>query len=178
MADLNTNIAVEDFMKTLPDSSLNELYESAFTCQMIFRSLPALAQQYVMRLLFVDAPVTLRALGQWAKKTSNVEHSKSVSRLMDLKVLQRKDEVSDVVKLNPIFRKSLLNALENPTHEGSADQTDKHKPNAEQIHSHAVSSWESVLGHILTAAIPAPSPLAPNLAVSVDRLLLRMGLVT
>ena len=45
------------YLAQLPPIKLTSLYESPYTCQAVMRSLPPLAKQYVVRLLFLDAGV-------------------------------------------------------------------------------------------------------------------------
>lgn len=54
-----------DFLETLPNATLERLYEDPWACQAVFQALPALAQQFVMRLLASDAPVPRQLLEQW-----------------------------------------------------------------------------------------------------------------
>lgn len=41
------------YLETLPAVHLAKLYKSPFTCLAVLRSLPPLAKQYVMRLVFL-----------------------------------------------------------------------------------------------------------------------------
>lgn len=54
-----------EFLETLPNATLERLYEDPWACQAVFQALPALAQQFVVRLLACDAPVPRHALQQW-----------------------------------------------------------------------------------------------------------------
>lgn len=45
------------YLEDLPPDRLARLYDSPYTCQAVLRSLPPLAKQYVMRLLFLDAGI-------------------------------------------------------------------------------------------------------------------------
>lgn len=49
--------SLTSFLKTLPSQELVGLYKNQWTCQAVFRSLPSVARQYVLRLLFVDQPL-------------------------------------------------------------------------------------------------------------------------
>lgn len=59
-----------DFLETLPNAALERLYEDPWACQAVFQALPALAQQFVMRLLACDAPVPLQMLESWVLPAS------------------------------------------------------------------------------------------------------------
>jgi len=47
-----TNIL--DYLKSLPNQVIQELYQDPWSCQAIFRSLPSLSKHIVLRLVFVD----------------------------------------------------------------------------------------------------------------------------
>lgn len=42
------------YLEELPPIKLSKIYTSQWTCQAVLRSLPPLAKQYVLRLLFVS----------------------------------------------------------------------------------------------------------------------------
>lgn len=45
------------YLEQLAPIKLGSLYDSPYTCQAVMRSLPPLAKQYLMRLLFLDAGI-------------------------------------------------------------------------------------------------------------------------
>ncbi len=45
------------FVTALDESVRSHLYDSPWTCQALLRALSPLAQQYVIRLLYIDVPV-------------------------------------------------------------------------------------------------------------------------
>lgn len=47
-----------DYLSSQPDETLNKLFGHPATCLAILRALPVLARHYVMRLLFVEQPVS------------------------------------------------------------------------------------------------------------------------
>lgn len=54
-----------DFLETLPNATLERLYEDPWACQAVFQALPALAQQFVLRLLASESPVPRQLLESW-----------------------------------------------------------------------------------------------------------------
>lgn len=48
---------ISTYIATLDSDVRSQLYTSPWTCQALFRALAPLAQQYVIRLLYVDQPV-------------------------------------------------------------------------------------------------------------------------
>jgi hypothetical protein len=54
-----------EFLESLPNATLERLYEDPWACQAVFQALPPLAQQFVVRLLPFDVPVTRATLASW-----------------------------------------------------------------------------------------------------------------
>ncbi|XP_043542048.1 general transcription factor IIH subunit 4 [Chiloscyllium plagiosum] len=59
---------LHEYMRSLSPSILDKLYNHPATCLAVFRELPVLAQNYVMRLLFLDQPLPQAAVTFWVKK--------------------------------------------------------------------------------------------------------------
>lgn len=163
---------VMDYMKQLPLESLSELYSSPFTCQTIFRSLPPLAQQYVVRLLFVSDPMKLVSLqSAWPRKGFEPTHDKAISRLVELKILIQKD---DVAVINSTFRESLIRVMIDPLKPSEDSADDANKPTQEAIREYSIRSWEAILSAILS---PETSTLPPNIRPAIQALLVKMHVV-
>ena len=45
------------WLEALPAATVGKLYGSQWACQAVLRSLPPLAKQYVVRMLFVETPI-------------------------------------------------------------------------------------------------------------------------
>ena len=45
------------WLEALPAATVGKLYGSQWACQAVLRSLPSLAKQYVVRMLFVETPI-------------------------------------------------------------------------------------------------------------------------
>ncbi|KAF8730709.1 hypothetical protein HU200_016569 [Digitaria exilis] len=57
-----------DMVAALPASKLDMLYDSAFICEAVLRSLPLLAKKYALQMLYVLAPVTATAMEEWVRE--------------------------------------------------------------------------------------------------------------
>ena len=53
------------YLKTLDGSTLQQLYNHPATCLAVFRELPGLGKQYVMRLLYVEQAVPKAVVSSW-----------------------------------------------------------------------------------------------------------------
>jgi len=60
-----------DYIVTLGDTAIDKLYEHTWTCKAIFRYLPELARQYVLRLVLSDGQI---ALNKYAKKNQTTTY--------------------------------------------------------------------------------------------------------
>lgn len=84
---MNTNIF--DYLETLPPQALDTLYglnagnssHGQWTCRAILQSLPQLAKQHVMRLLFVKDYVERVMLKSWVVKEYHRVHAASVRKV-------------------------------------------------------------------------------------------------
>ena len=63
-------VNITSFLGDLSAAQRNDLYTSPFTCQAVFRSLPPLAKNYVLRLLLVDVPVPQGGGPAWVHASS------------------------------------------------------------------------------------------------------------
>ena len=71
------------------NSTQHEESQAPFVCKAVFQSLSALAKNYLMRLLFVEKPLTCKELGDWiGGGYRRPEHLAAMEELIKLKVLQ------------------------------------------------------------------------------------------
>ena len=49
------------YLEGLAPAAVGQLYDSPWTCRAVVRNIPPLAQAYVLRLLFLDEPVSQSA---------------------------------------------------------------------------------------------------------------------
>lgn len=84
---MNTNIF--DYLETLPPKALDTLYglkagdskHGQWTCRAILQSLPQLAKQHVMRLLFVEGFVERVMLKSWVVKEHHRVHAAAMRKV-------------------------------------------------------------------------------------------------
>lgn len=74
------------YLKTLPPYVLEKLYKNPATCLAVFRNLPDVARHYVMRLLFVESPVSQDVIKHWVVKGEIERHEQAVEALRELQV--------------------------------------------------------------------------------------------
>ncbi|XP_021169994.1 general transcription factor IIH subunit 4 isoform X2 [Fundulus heteroclitus] len=61
---------LHEYLRELNPEILDRLYNHPATCLAVYRELPSLAKNYVMRMLFLDQPLPQAAVALWVKKDS------------------------------------------------------------------------------------------------------------
>lgn len=59
---------LQEFLGGLSPGVLDRLYGHPATCLAVFRELPSLAKNWVMRMLFLEQPLPQAAVALWVKK--------------------------------------------------------------------------------------------------------------
>jgi len=102
-----------DMVAALPASKLDMLYDSAFICEAVLRSLPPLAKKYALQMLYVLAPVTAAAMEEWVLNEYAAKHRVAIDKLLQLRVFvevrDRRKEVS--YKMNQKFQGNMQKYL-------------------------------------------------------------------
>ncbi len=75
-----------DYLNSLPAAVLDGLYCHPCTCMAVFRGLPAMAKQYVMRTLFTDQPIPEPFVATWVQKEDNKLHIGALAKLKGLQI--------------------------------------------------------------------------------------------
>ncbi|XP_065150121.1 general transcription factor IIH subunit 4 isoform X2 [Paramisgurnus dabryanus] len=167
---------LHEFLGELSPDILDRLYNHPATCLAVYRELPALAKNYVMRMLFLDHPLPQAAVALWVKKDSQKDHDQCVSVLTGLRlwhVQQLQGGLQGFV-LNPVFKDNLRIALLGGgkpwADEGSSLGPDRHARDVESLDRYAMERWEVIL-HFMVGS--------PSAAVSQDlsQLLIQAGLM-
>uniref|UniRef100_A0A673HCC7 General transcription factor IIH subunit 4 n=1 Tax=Sinocyclocheilus rhinocerous TaxID=307959 RepID=A0A673HCC7_9TELE len=155
---------------------LDRLYNHPATCLTVYRELPSLAKNYVMRLLFLDHPLPQAAVALWVKKDSQKDHDQCVSVLTGLRLWNSQHLQGGLqgFVLNPVFKDNLRIALLGGgkpwADEGSNLSPDRHGRDVESLDRYAMERWEVIL-HFMVGS--------PSAAVSQDlaQLLIQAGLM-
>jgi len=77
---------LHDYLKTLPSEVLDQLYNHPATCLAVFRELPGLAKQFIMRLLHVQQAVPQAVVSSWVTHQYAQESQVSKETLTSLRV--------------------------------------------------------------------------------------------
>ncbi|XP_052389677.1 general transcription factor IIH subunit 4-like [Carassius gibelio] len=167
---------LHEYLKELSPEILDRLYNHPATCLAVYRELPSLAKNYVMRMLFLDHPLPQAAVALWVKKDSQKDHDQCVSVLTGLRLWHSQHLQGGLqgFVLNPVFKDNLRTALLGGgkpwADEGSNLGPDRHVRDVERLDRYAMERWEVIL-HFMVGS--------PSAAVSQDlaQLLIQAGLM-
>ncbi|CAI8016680.1 General transcription factor IIH subunit 4 [Geodia barretti] len=74
------------YLEDLPTSVLISLYGYSSACLAVFRELPELSKMYVMRLLFLDQPLSQTVVDSWSNPEAVSYHREAITKLQRLHV--------------------------------------------------------------------------------------------
>ncbi|XP_069186076.1 general transcription factor IIH subunit 4 isoform X2 [Procambarus clarkii] len=176
---------LQEYLRSLAKDTLDRLYRHPATCLAVYRELPELSRQFVLRLLFVVKPVPQMLLATWipqhepGRELGDIaaEHRQGTQVLLDMYIWQEvKDHQGNMaIKLNNTFRENLKVAVlggGKPWTMSAALDSDPHQRDVEFLDKYAMDRWESVLQFLV-------QPGQGQTAISRDamRTLLHAGLI-
>ncbi|PUZ59097.1 hypothetical protein GQ55_4G013100 [Panicum hallii var. hallii] len=146
-----------DMVAALPASKLDMLYDSAFICEAVLRSLPPLAKKYALQMLYVLAPVTAAAMEEWVLNEYAAKHRVSIDKLLQLRVFvevrDRRKEVS--YKMNQKFQgnmqKYLVDGGSLPREPIPLSVTGR-LPASADLEAYALDQWECFLLQLINSS--------------------------
>ncbi|XP_062905909.1 general transcription factor IIH subunit 4-like [Mobula hypostoma] len=156
---------LHEYMRSLSPAILDKLYNHPATCLAVFRELPELARNYVMRLLFLDQPLPQAGIASWVKKDSQRDHNDCMSILTGLQLWHSQQLPGGLqgLILNPIFKENLRIALLGRGKVWADDTSqlgpDKHARDIPSLDKYTMEWWEVIL-HFMVGS--------PSAAVSQD----------
>ncbi|XP_038882460.1 general transcription and DNA repair factor IIH subunit TFB2 isoform X1 [Benincasa hispida] len=145
-----------DMVASLPPMKLDQLYENAFICEAILRSLPPLAKKFVLQMLYIDAPVSAKSMEEWVLPDGVSKYKVAVDRLIQLRVFietaDRKRETT--YRLNPMFQANLQKLLihgEVLAREPMPANITVRLPSLEELKAYALDQWECFLLQLINS---------------------------
>ncbi|KAL0542825.1 hypothetical protein IC582_017904 [Cucumis melo] len=145
-----------DMVASLPAMKLDQLYENAFICEAILRSLPPLAKKFVLQMLYIDAPVSAKSMEEWVLPDGVSKYKVAVDRLIQLRVFietaDRKRETT--YRLNPTFQANLQKLLihgEVLAREPMPSNITVRLPSLEDLEAYALDQWECFLLQLINS---------------------------
>ncbi|XP_069975843.1 general transcription factor IIH subunit 4 isoform X2 [Penaeus vannamei] len=174
-----------DYLKALPKDALTALYRSPAACLAVFRELPELSRQFILRLLFVTKPISQAILALWIphlkpnEDLGNIaaEHKQSAQILFDMYIWRElKDQQGNpFIKLSWTFRENLKIATlggGKPWTMSAALDPDPHRRDLQFLDKYAMNRWENVLIFLIQ-----PGKRATVISRKAIRTLVHAGLI-
>ncbi|XP_052719851.1 general transcription factor IIH subunit 4-like isoform X1 [Crassostrea angulata] len=147
--------------------------------QGLTRQLPQLSKHYVMRMLFIEQPVSQSAVGLWVTNKHNEEHKFAAKVLSELRVWHEQQMQGGLLGwvLNGTFRSNMKVALlgggMDSQFAGGPLPPDKHAKDIPFLDKYALERWECVL-HFMVGSTEGTEGVSKDI---ID-VLLNAGLMT
>ena len=144
------------YLTTLPPEQLTSLYDSPWTCQAVLRSLPPLAQHYVLQLLFLEQPIPASWLTSIVHEHKAKHSQHQIQLLSKLNVLHQSGGGANAAKtgtvqLEKTFQSNLQQSVVNPASLGhqatpvNDTQKDTAAAAVASVHAFGEAQWQAVL---------------------------------
>ncbi|KAJ8916336.1 hypothetical protein NQ315_005031 [Exocentrus adspersus] len=143
-----------DYLKTRPSNVLERLYNHPTICLAVYRELPELARQYVIRILFVEQPVPQAVVASWGSQAFSKEHVYVSKVLTELAVWQEAAIPGGLLGwiLSPTFKRNLKVALlggGKAWSMSSALEADSKARDVTFLDAYSLERWECVLHYMV-----------------------------
>ncbi|KAI9149676.1 RNA polymerase II transcription factor B 52 kDa subunit [Blastocladiella emersonii ATCC 22665] len=149
------------YLLNFPASTFDSLYKQPATCLAIFRLLPPLSKQIVMRMLYLHYPLATAEMHSWVREDSIAQMNAALERASKFKILQCD---ANQWSLHETFRSEFQNALTGRGLQSSfgslATGSDRHAVDIPFLDNSAKESWEAVLQFMVGTANISSPPLA------------------
>lgn len=136
---------IAEYLESLPTQFCRRVFSNPAACLAIFRLLSTIGKQLVMSMLYLESPIRVQDVYQWARSI----HQRTVkSKIHQLRKLQIMIEDQDSISLNDVFQAQLRNALTGGGDFSSFGIPFKDKNSTVSVKlldSYANQKWESIL---------------------------------
>ena len=168
---------LHDYLKTLQGDQLDSLYNHPATCLAVFRELPPLAKQIVMRLIFVQQAVPQAVVSSWVTAQFQADSQVMKERLTSLKLWSATKMPGGLEAwlLNGTFRANLRLALSGggqPWTMSAYLEPDPRARDVEFLDQYATERWDTVLHYMVASTQQA------GISADAVRTLLQAGLMS
>nr|CAI5820203.1 unnamed protein product [Callosobruchus analis] len=165
-----------DYLKTCPPNILEKLYNHPTICLAVYRELPELARQYVIRILFVEQPVPQAVVASWGSQSFSKEHIYISKVLTELSLWQDAAIPGGLLGwiLSPTFKRNLKIALLGGGKAwtmSSALEADSKARDVAFLDGYSQERWECVLHYMVG------SQQQEGISADAVRILLHAGLM-
>jgi len=148
---------LHDYLKTLPQEVLDNLYNHPATCLAVFRELPALAKQLIVRLIYIEQAIPQAVVASWVTHHYHKQSKQAQDTLTGLRVWKETAMPGGLKSwlLNPTFRSNLKMALAGggqPWTMSAYLEEDPRSRDVTFLDSYASERWETVLHYLVASS--------------------------
>jgi len=148
---------LHDYLKTLPQEVLDNLYSHPATCLAVYRELPALAKQFIMRLLYIEQAIPQAVVSSWINHQHHSHSKQAQDTLTGLRVWKETSMPGGLLSwlLNPTFRTNLKMALTGggqPWTMSAYLEEDPRGRDIDFLDNYAAERWETVLHYMVASS--------------------------
>lgn len=79
-------VDLQKYLRSKASAVIETLYNHPSICLAVYRELPEIARQFVIRILFVEQPVPQAVIASWTSQLYSKEHSLATSTLSELMI--------------------------------------------------------------------------------------------
>lgn len=147
-------LTLYEYLIRLPEAVQDRLYSHPPTCLTVFRVLPDIAQQFTLRILFIEQPVPQSVLSSWVPVNYSRELDESIAVATNLHIWKLTG-VSGGLKgwiLNSTFKKKLKVALMGggrSTVSANDVSADPKARDVDFLDAYAYERWECILHYMV-----------------------------
>lgn len=140
------------YLKQLPSSCFQTLYESPATCVAILRYLPSMEKQFIMRMVLIEQPLSSVIIQSWCGSNDQSDVQAILTTLRSLHILLESD---DTICLVPAFRRGLKQALLCGKLSGLEEVTveEKHRKTSKDLYNYGIERWECILKYMALPSV-------------------------
>ncbi|XP_055376920.1 general transcription factor IIH subunit 4 [Condylostylus longicornis] len=173
---------LQEYLKTRPADLLEKLYNYPSICLAVYRELPEIARQFVIRILFVEQPVPQAVVSSWGSQHYAKEQAAATSILTELNVWQSAAIPGGLPawELCTTFKKNLKIALlggGRPWSMSSQLEGDPRHKEISFLDNYAMSRWRCVLHYMVGAGSSMKGQENEGISPDAVRILLHANLM-
>lgn len=175
-------IDLQRYLKSKPSTVIEALYHHPSICLAVYRELPEIARQFVIRILFVEQPVPQAVIASWTSQPHSKEHSTATNTLSEL-VIWRSVAIPGGLpawELMPTFKKNLKIALLGGGQPWTMSNTldpDSKARDIQFLDNYAMGRWRCVLHYMVGASGALKDTESERISVDAVRILLSANLM-
>ncbi|KAF7493684.1 General transcription factor IIH subunit 4 [Sarcoptes scabiei] len=146
------NIDLLGYLGQLSPAILNQLYESPVSCLAVFQELPSLAQNFVLRLLFIEQPIPQALISSWVRSISDYNDAAEILSRLNIWRSCTMQSGLPGRQLNAVYQKNLKTSWLGggaPRSIFTPMSNDKHQPDIGTLDNYSINKrWDYILNYM------------------------------